>query len=72
MVFSHWEILDKDPFFKPTTEDEKEEFGDMVYEGQIANKAKEYVDSVRTRKGMPVDKKIVAHAEKQRTLSKKK
>lgn len=30
LVLSHWEVLDQDPFFKPTTEDEKEEFGDMV------------------------------------------
>lgn len=44
----------------------------QVYEGQVANKAREYVDGVRTRKGMAVDKKIVVHAEKQRTLSRKK
>jgi hypothetical protein len=30
------------------------------------------VDAVRARKGLPVERKIVAHAEKQRNLSRKK
>ena len=34
--------------------------------------AKGYSDSVRERKGLPTDKKVVKDAEKQRTLSRKK
>jgi hypothetical protein len=44
----------------------------QVHEGQLANKAREYVDQVRRRKGLFIEKKIVEHAEKQRTLSRKK
>ena len=72
LLFSHWEVLDEDPFFKPTTDEEREEFGDTVHEGQVTSKARAYVDSVRQRKGLSVDKKIVVHGEKQRTLSRKK
>ena len=73
LVFSHWEVLEQDPFFKPQTEDEREEFGDTLHEGQGGrNIVRGYVDSVRARKGMPIERKIVAHAEKQRTLSRKK
>jgi ribosome assembly protein 1 len=93
-VFSHWEVLEQDPFFQPTTAAEKEEFGDtvcgphpvhcmscrmvthqvclQVYEGQLKNIARRYMDAVRERKGMPVEKQLVAHAEKQSTMSRKK
>ena len=30
LVFSHWEVMEQDPFFVPSTEEEKEEYGDMV------------------------------------------
>ena len=46
--------------------------GDVLHEGQLKNLARGYVDTVRARRGMPVEKKIVAHADKQRTLSKKR
>lgn len=72
LVFSHWEVLPQDPLFRPSTDDEREEWGDTVHEGQGKNLARVYVDAVRGRKGMPVERKIVAHAEKQRTLSRKK
>ncbi|KOB68359.1 Translation elongation factor [Operophtera brumata] len=36
------------------------------------NRAKAYMDAVRTRKGLSTDKHLVQHAEKQRTLSKNK
>lgn len=74
LVFSHWEVLEQDPLQRaPTTEEEREEFGETLHEGQGGrNLARGYVDAVRGRKGMPVERKIVAHAEKQRTLSRKK
>ena len=36
------------------------------------NRALTYMNNVRERKGLKVDKKIVEHAEKQRTLKKNK
>lgn len=74
MMFSHWEVLDIDPFFKPLTEEEREELGEAttVNEDSNINIARKYIDVVRKRKGLAVERKIVAHAEKQRTLSRKK
>jgi hypothetical protein len=39
---------------------------------QGVNTARGYVDGVRRRKGLPTAKRIVAHAEKQRTRARKK
>jgi ribosome assembly protein 1 len=58
-------MLDQDPFWVPTTEEELEDLGEKA---DKVNVAKAYVDGVRERKGMFVDKKVVEHAEKQRTL----
>jgi len=41
--FSHWQIVDQDPFWEPTTEEEKEEFGQLKV--TTANQARFYVDS---------------------------
>ena len=71
IAFSHWQILDVDPFFVPTTEDELEEWGEKGLIN-IPNIAKQYIDAVRKRKGLMLDKKTVESAEKQRNLSKKK
>ncbi|KAH9936252.1 uncharacterized protein B0H18DRAFT_973049 [Fomitopsis serialis] len=65
LIFSGYEMLDLDPFWVPTTEEELEDLGEKADRSNIA---KGYMDSVRERKGMFVDKKIVEHAEKQRTL----
>lgn len=69
LSFSHWETIDQDPFWIPTTEEELEQFGDKA---DFENKAKAYMDSIRERKGLYVDKKLVEFGEKQRTLSKNK
>ncbi|CAH4022511.1 unnamed protein product [Pieris brassicae] len=69
MMFSHWEVIDIDPFWRPRTEEEYLQWGEK-WDG--VNKAKAYMDAVRTRKGLATDKHLVQHAEKQRTLSKKK
>jgi ribosome assembly protein 1 len=66
-----WEILDKDPFFVALTEEELEDIGSNLG-GVAPNIARQYVDQIRRRKGLPVEEQIVKHAEKQRTLSKKK
>jgi ribosome assembly protein 1 len=69
LSFSHWEMIEQDPFWIPTTEEELEQFGDKA---DFENKAKSYMDSIRERKGLYVDKKLVEFGEKQRTLSKNK
>ncbi|CAG4935469.1 unnamed protein product [Colias eurytheme] len=69
MMFSHWEVIDIDPFWRPRTEEEYLHWGEK-WDG--VNRAKAYMDAVRTRKGLATDRQLVTHAEKQRTLSKKK
>eukprot|EP01041_Mallomonas_annulata_P002880 gene2880-5646_t len=69
LVFSHWAVHEDDPFWKPTTAEELEDHGDQAGE---PNQARLFIDTVRRRKGLPVEEKIVVHAEKQRTLTKMK
>ncbi|KAK4358512.1 hypothetical protein RND71_020741 [Anisodus tanguticus] len=69
LVLSHWEALPEDPFFVPRTEEEKEEFGDGASVPQSI--ARKLMDSVRRRKGLPVEEKVVQYATKQRTLARK-
>ncbi|KAJ6635619.1 Elongation factor-like GTPase 1 [Pseudolycoriella hygida] len=69
LMFSHWEVVDIDPYWVPSTEEEYLHFGDKA---DSQNRAKLYMDSVRKRKGLMVEEKLVEHAEKQRTLSKNK
>ena len=71
LVFSHWEILDIDPFFKKTTEDELEAEGETVQADRDNNLAYRLMTNVRRRKGLNTGEKVVAAADKQRTLSKK-
>ncbi|PNH11683.1 Elongation factor Tu GTP-binding domain-containing protein 1, partial [Tetrabaena socialis] len=66
LMLSHWERLQVDPFFVPTTEEEREEHGE---DGSgLTNLARRLIDAVRRRKGLPVEEKVVARATKQRTL----
>ncbi|MFH4974512.1 hypothetical protein AB6A40_001221 [Gnathostoma spinigerum] len=69
LEFSHWEIIDEDPFWEPTTEEEVELYGTK---GDAVNRVKGYIDAVRKRKGLLVDEVIVANADKQRNLSRNK
>ncbi|CAI2168612.1 15727_t:CDS:10, partial [Funneliformis geosporum] len=68
LIFSGFEMLDEDPFWVPTTEEELEDLGEK---SDRENLAKKYMENVRKRKGMFIDRKIIEHAEKQRTLKKK-
>ena len=77
LIFSHWEILDEDPFWIPTSLEEREDYGEIVLNGDtstgINNTALKYIRMVRDRKGLIVDSnKIIVAAEKQRTLARKK
>ncbi|XP_076012451.1 elongation factor-like GTPase 1 [Genypterus blacodes] len=69
LVFSHWEVISSDPCWVPTTEEEYLHFGEKA---DSMNQALKYMNTVRRRKGLYVEEKIVEHAEKQRTLSKNK
>lgn len=69
LVLSHWEALSEDPFFVPKTEEEIEEFGDGS--SVLPNTARKLIDTVRRRKGLPVEEKVVQHGTKQRTRARK-
>ncbi|WIA32200.1 hypothetical protein OEZ86_003049 [Tetradesmus obliquus] len=53
LLLSHWERLQVDPFFVPSTEEELEEYGSEA--GGPANLARRLIDAVRRRKGLPVE-----------------
>lgn len=76
MLFSHWETLNVDPFWVPTSEEEREDFGELQNAGDsstgLDNTALFYIRNVRKRKGLTVDSaRTVANAEKQKTLKNK-
>ena len=70
LLMSHWERLTEDPFFVPTTEEEKEEYGEEINNALAAttNVARRLIDATRRRKGLAVEEKVVSKATKQRTL----
>ncbi|CAK9250496.1 unnamed protein product [Sphagnum jensenii] len=70
LIFSHWSIIQDNPFWKPQTEDELEKYGDSyVSEHNILRAC---IDKVRKRKGLPIEEKVVVSAEKQRNMNRKK
>lgn len=69
LVLAGWEVIDEDPFWAPSTEEELEEFGE---DDRSPNLARELIDAVRRRKGLPVEEKIVQRASAQRTLARKR
>ncbi|XP_050403738.1 elongation factor-like GTPase 1 isoform X1 [Patella vulgata] len=69
LKFSHWEIIDVDPYWVPTTEEEYLHFGEKA---DSQNCALTYMNNVRKRKGLKVEEKMVEHGEKQRTLTRNK
>uniref|UniRef100_A0A914MH88 Tr-type G domain-containing protein n=1 Tax=Meloidogyne incognita TaxID=6306 RepID=A0A914MH88_MELIC len=70
LEFSGWQLIEEDPFWEPSTEEEMEEFGRPSV--QIQNQARQYMDAVRRRKGLPTEDVIVVCAEKQRNLKRNK
>lgn len=69
LIFSHYETVDVDPFWTPSTEEEYALFGEKA---DTVNLARKYMNLVRRRKGLPVQEKIVEHGEKQRTIKRNK
>ncbi|PHJ24901.1 elongation factor tu gtp binding domain-containing protein [Cystoisospora suis] len=74
MQFSHWEVLDEDPFPEACmTEEEVEDEGEAVLAALASQiTARRIINSIRKTKGLPTEEKVVEAAEKQRTLSKNK
>jgi len=69
-AFSHWEQSEEDPFQEATlTAEELEELGDQALP---PNNARKLIDTIRKRKGLPTDEKVVLFATKQRTVTKMK
>ncbi len=62
-------VVPSDPFWEPSTEEELLHFGDKA---DYENQARKYMNGVRRRKGLYIEKKTVEHAEKQRTLTRNK
>lgn len=71
LEFSHWQLIERDPYWQPTTEEEIEEFGTQAGDTTL-NQARNYMDTVRRRKGLQTDDIIVVSAEKQRNLKRNK
>ncbi|KAK3680244.1 Cytoplasmic GTPase/eEF2-like protein (ribosomal biogenesis) [Recurvomyces mirabilis] len=65
LVFEGFEMLDEDPYWVPTTEEELEDLGEKADKENVAMR---YVERVRRRKGLALNKKVVESAEKQKTL----
>uniref|UniRef100_A0A0G4I3T8 Tr-type G domain-containing protein n=1 Tax=Chromera velia CCMP2878 TaxID=1169474 RepID=A0A0G4I3T8_9ALVE len=67
LQFSHWDAIDEDPFPEASmTEEEVEEWGETL-SAMPPNYARRLLNSVRKRKGLPTEEKVVVAAEKQRT-----
>ncbi|CAH0564743.1 unnamed protein product [Brassicogethes aeneus] len=69
LKFSHYEVIDGDPYYEPVEGDDDED-EDLNVESAL--RASRIRKDVRTRKGLYVEDEVVTHAEKQRTLNKKK
>lgn len=69
LIFSHYEVIDVDPFWTPNSEEEYALYGEKA---DTENQARKYMNLVRKRKGLSVQEKIVEHGEKQRTIKRNK
>jgi len=72
LLFSHFAVIAEDPFWTPSTVEELEDYGDGNALDAVPNVARDLITSLRVRKGLAVDQKIIKDATKQRTLAKKK
>ena len=70
--FTHWSLIDFDPYWTQSTQEEIEHFGTVDSTLADTNLARKYANDVRKRKGLKIfGKKVVVNAEKQKTLKKK-
>ncbi|XP_044758904.1 elongation factor-like GTPase 1 [Coccinella septempunctata] len=63
LKYSHYQLIDKDPFYEHKTEDQID---------KKAVRASNMLRDARKRKGLPVKDQVVIHAEKERNRNKKK
>lgn len=70
LVFSHYKMVEDDPFWKPQTEEELEEYGKDGKELK-PNVSKQIIETVRKRKGIWTDN-IEQKADKRATISRNK
>jgi ribosome assembly protein 1 len=69
LQFYKWQMIDVDPFYVPIDQETIDNFGVNI---DAPNLAKNYINKIRMRKGLPIDEKIVKNADKQKNLSKKR
>jgi ribosome assembly protein 1 len=69
LQFFKWQMIDVDPFYVPITQEVLDNFGANI---DTPNLAKNYINKIRLRKGLPIDEKIVKSSDKQKNLSKKR
>lgn len=69
LEFYKWQILNIDPFYIPSTKEEIETHGTNI---DTPNISKNFINAVRTRKGMSTDEKLVKNANQQINLGKNK
>lgn len=65
LIYHGFEILDEDPYWVPSTEEELEHIGKIA---DRENLALTYVNAIRRRKGLRVNEKVVESSEAQRNL----
>ena len=56
MTFSHWDMIEDDPFYIPISQDDLEDFGESTFPPNVP---KRIIDSTRKRKGLPLESKII-------------
>lgn len=81
------QLIPNDPFWVPSSEEELLHYGEKADSENLARRSvrgpgplllctpvilHRYMNTVRKRKGLAVDEKLVEHGEKQRTLKKNK
>lgn len=70
MKTSEWlQVIDIDPFWVPTTDEEYTHYGEKADSENVARK---HMNDIRRRKGLRTTEKLVEFGEKQRTLKKNK
>ena len=75
--FAGFEVIPEDPFceYALTPEelaDEGEVLGAQVLSARARNVPRKILTSIRKRKGLPIDERVVKNAEKQRTMTRMK
>ena len=68
LAFSHWAILDEDPYWVPRTEGAREEFGHEAKSLPL-NVSQQLIQKVRKQKGTFIEEAVVQEGEKMKKYS---